>query len=100
MYVLLCFFFFFFFFLRCRLHRAGMRLLTGAGTPRELPARGSAYLFCVILPDAALLTIIAFANRHPSAVLAITFEADVQLNTGFLIGLLGGKAHDMASTRI
>lgn len=53
-----------------------MRLLTGAGTPRELHARGSAYLFCVILPDAALLAIIAFADKHPIAVLAITFEAD------------------------
>ena len=53
-----------------------MRLLTGAGTPRELHARGSAYLFCIILPDAALLAIIAFADEHPIAVLAITFEAD------------------------
>ena len=53
-----------------------MRLLTGAGTPRELHARGSAYLFCVILPDAAILAIIAFADEHPIAVLAITFEAD------------------------
>ena len=52
------------------------RLLTGAGTPRELHARGSAYLFCVILPDAALLAIIAFADEHPIAILAITFEAD------------------------
>ena len=34
-----------------------MRLLTGAGTPHELHARGSAYLFCVILPAAALLAI-------------------------------------------
>ena len=33
------------------------------------------YLFCVILPDAALLAIIAFADEHPIAVLAITFEA-------------------------
>jgi hypothetical protein len=66
-----------------------MRLLTGAGTPRELHARGSAYLFCVILPDAALLAIIAFADEHPIAVLAITFEAaPVHLNTGVLNGLL------------
>jgi hypothetical protein len=30
----------------------------------------------VILPDAALLAIIAFAAKHPIAVLAITCEAD------------------------
>ena len=66
-----------------------MRLLIGAGTPRALHARGSAYLFCVILPDAALLAIIAFADEHPIAVLAITFEAaPVHLNTGVLNGLL------------
>ena len=53
-----------------------MRLLTGAGTPRELHARGSAYLFYVILPDAAFLAIIAFAAKLPIAVLAITCEAD------------------------
>ncbi len=53
-----------------------MRLLTGAGTPRELHARGSAYLFCIILPDAALLAIFAFADERPLAVLAIIFEAD------------------------
>ena len=53
-----------------------MRLLTGAGTPRELHARGAAYLFCIILPDAVLLAIIALAHGHPIAVLAITFEPD------------------------
>jgi transposase len=53
-----------------------MRLLTRAGTPRELHARGSPYLFCIILPDAALLAIIALADGHPIAVLAITLEAD------------------------
>jgi hypothetical protein len=47
-----------------------------AQAPRQLHARGSAYLFCVILPDAALLAIIAFAEEHPIAVLAITSEAD------------------------
>ena len=36
-----------------------MRLLTRAGTPRELHAWGSAYLFCIILRDTALLAIIA-----------------------------------------
>jgi transposase len=53
-----------------------MRLLTGAGTPRELHAPGSAYLFCIILPDAALLASIPFADECPLAVLAIIFEAD------------------------
>jgi transposase len=42
-----------------------MRLLTGAGTQRELHARGAAYLFCIILLDGALLAIIAFTDKHP-----------------------------------
>ena len=53
-----------------------MRLLTGAGTPRELHARGSACLLRVILPDTALLAIVAFADERPLAVLAITFDAN------------------------
>jgi transposase len=48
---------------RYLIHAAGynlgliMRLLTRAGTPRELHARGSASLFCIIPPDAALSAI-------------------------------------------
>ena len=50
-----------------------MELAWGSGSGEQ---RGSAYLFCVILPDTALLAIIAFADQHPIAVLAVTFEAD------------------------
>jgi transposase len=49
-----------------------MRLLTGAGTPREFQARGSA--ICSMY--SALLAIIAFADQHPVAVRAVSFEAD------------------------
>jgi hypothetical protein len=38
--------------------------------------RSPAYLFFVILPDAVLLAIVAFADTHPLAVLAVTFETD------------------------
>jgi hypothetical protein len=51
-----------------------MRLLTGAGTLHELDARGSAHLSCIILPNAVLLAIIAFADECPLAVLAITLQ--------------------------
>lgn len=39
-----------------------MRLLTGAGTPRELHARASTCLFALITSDAALLVIIVIAQ--------------------------------------
>jgi hypothetical protein len=52
-----------------------MRLLTGAGTPRELHARASAYLFGLITPDAALLVVVAFANQRPLAVAVIAVGA-------------------------
>ena len=54
-----------------------MRLLTGAGTPRELYARASARLFVfgLIARAAALLVVVAFANQRPLAVAVIAFEA-------------------------
>ena len=53
-----------------------MRLLTGAGTPRELHARASTYLFALITSDAALLVIIVIAHDHQLAVAVITLQAD------------------------
>src|SRR3954454_18000214 len=52
-----------------------MRLLTGAGTPRELYARGSAYLFGLITSDAVLLVIIVLTAGQPLAVAVITVQA-------------------------
>ena len=48
-----------------------MRLLTGAGTPRELHARSAAYLCGFVTSDAALLVIIVLADRQPTAVAVI-----------------------------
>ncbi len=53
-----------------------MRLLTGAGTPRELHARAFAYLFGLITPHAALLVIIVIAQTTSRAVAVITLQAD------------------------
>ena len=53
-----------------------MLLLTGAGTPRQLHARASAYLFALITPDAALLVIIVIALDRQLAVAVITLQAD------------------------
>src|SRR3954454_11667804 len=52
-----------------------MRLLTGAGTPRELHARASAYLFGLITSDAVLLVIIVLTAGQPLAVAVITVQA-------------------------
>jgi hypothetical protein len=53
-----------------------MRLLTGAGTPRQLHARASTHLFALTTSDAALLVIIVIAHDHQLAVAAITLQAD------------------------
>jgi hypothetical protein len=55
-----------------------MRLLTGAGTPRELHARGSTHLLSLVTPDAALLVIIVVADQRPLAVAVISVEADIR----------------------
>jgi transposase len=53
-----------------------MRLITGAGTPRELHARASIYLFPLVTPDAALLFIIVIADVNPVAVAVFAFASD------------------------
>ena len=52
-----------------------MRLLTGAGTPRQLHARASTHLFALITSDAALLVITVIAHDRQLAVAVITLQA-------------------------
>ena len=67
-----------------------MRLLTGAGTPREFQARASAWLFATAKPDGGLIVVMFVATsdqicrprRHDQT-------RPVQLKTQFLNGLLG-----------
>ena len=53
-----------------------MRLLTGAGTPKEFQARGSASLLGLIMPDRALIVVIFVAVEGEFAILVATVEAD------------------------
>jgi transposase len=53
-----------------------MRLLTGAGTPRELHARSAAYLYGFVTSDAALLVIMVRADRQPAAVAIISVQTE------------------------
>jgi hypothetical protein len=53
-----------------------MRLLTGAGTPRELCARASAYLFGLFAPDGAALVFNVIAAGQPVAVLIAIVAED------------------------
>jgi transposase len=53
-----------------------MRLLVGAGTPRELLARASAHLLLLATADGAALVILIVAASTETAVLAISFEPE------------------------
>ena len=53
-----------------------MRLLTGAGTPRELQARASAWLGIVMTLDGGLLVLFVVAIDDQTAVLAVSLQAD------------------------
>ena len=55
-----------------------MRLLIGAGTPREAAARGIAYLLFVYTEDAVAFILVA-AARNGLAILAIAITADPRL---------------------
>ena len=52
-----------------------MRLLIGAGTPREAAARGLAYLFFVDTEDAVAIILVA-ASPDGFAVLVVAVTAD------------------------
>jgi transposase len=53
-----------------------MRLLTGAGTPRELAARASAWVGAILTPDGGLTAIFLVAVEDQTAVLVINIHAD------------------------
>ncbi len=53
-----------------------MRLLTGAGTPREHHAGRLAYLFRFIAPDGALIVVIVIAADGEFAILVATVDPD------------------------
>jgi transposase len=52
-----------------------MRLLTGAGTPRELVALASAWFFAVLEPDRVMIIIFAVTDDHFAA-FAVTIRPD------------------------
>jgi transposase len=53
-----------------------MRLLTGAGTPRELAARASAWLGVVLTPEDGLIAVLLVAIEDQAAVLVVSIQAD------------------------
>ena len=53
-----------------------MRLLTGAGTPRELRARLSARFAIAIMPTGGLLVVLVIAADDQTAVIAVSVEPD------------------------
>jgi hypothetical protein len=53
-----------------------MRLLVGAGTPREFLARASAHLLLLATTDEAALVVLSVATSTETAVLAISFEPE------------------------
>ena len=53
-----------------------MRLLVGAGTPRELLAGGSAYLLAFAPADGAALVILVVTTGAENAMLAISLEPE------------------------
>jgi transposase len=53
-----------------------MRLLAGAGTPRELQTRTAARLFVVITPNDALTMLFVVAVGDQAAVLIVTLQSD------------------------
>ena len=54
-----------------------MRLLTGAGTPRELRARASAWLGVLIAPGGSLIVLIVVAIDNQIAFLAVSLQEDL-----------------------
>ena len=53
-----------------------MRLLTGAGTPRELRARRSAWLGVVVTPNGGMVVLIVVAMEDHIAILAVSFQVN------------------------
>jgi transposase len=53
-----------------------MRLLTGAGTPREFHARLSACLAAIIMPNGGTMMLLIVAAGDQTAAIAVSFEPD------------------------
>jgi hypothetical protein len=53
-----------------------MRLLTGAGTPREFRVQASAWLFPTAEPEGALIVMIFVATNHQCAACALTIRSN------------------------
>ena len=53
-----------------------MRLLTGAGTPREFRVRASAWLFAIAAPDGGLIAIMFVATGDQPAAFAVKITPD------------------------
>ena len=53
-----------------------MRLLTGAGTPREFQTRASPCLFAAISPTGGLLALLIVVADGQTAALALSIEPD------------------------
>ena len=51
-----------------------MRLLVGAGTPREFLARASAHLLSLATADGAVLAILVVATEAEATILVVSFE--------------------------
>ncbi len=51
-----------------------MRLLVGAGTPREFVARASAHLLILMTANGAVLIILTVITATEAAVLVVSFE--------------------------
>ena len=52
-----------------------MRLLVGAGTPREFPARASAHLLALVTAD-AVLVVLVIATGAEAAMLVVSFQPE------------------------
>ena len=53
-----------------------MRLLSGAGTPRELAARAAAWLGVVLMPEDGLIAVLLVTVEDQAAVLVVSIQAD------------------------
>ena len=53
-----------------------MRLLVGAGTPREVAARASAHLLAFATADGAALVMLVLATDTEAAMLVVSFEPE------------------------
>jgi hypothetical protein len=54
-----------------------MRLLTGAGTPREFRARASAYFAAAVTPTGGLFLLLVLATDDQTAALALSIDPDL-----------------------